>query len=46
MTIDSKDRVIAVDLRTTTRAAGRDVTVRLRASYDDFGQVGPIRTPA
>lgn len=46
VTIDSKDRVIAVDLRTTTRAAGRDVTVRLRASYDGFGQVAPIHPPA
>ena len=45
VTIDPHGRVIAVDLRTTTRAAGHDVTVRLRTAYDGFDRVRPIRKP-
>jgi hypothetical protein len=45
VTVDPQGRVIAVDLRTTTLAAGRDVTVRLRSTYNGFGQVDRIRKP-
>ena len=45
VTIDAHGHVIELDVRSTTRAAGRDVTVRLRTSYSGFGQVRSIRRP-
>jgi hypothetical protein len=45
VTIDPHGRVVAVDLRTTTQVSEREVTVRLRTSYEAFGDVGAIRRP-
>jgi len=45
VTIDPHGRVIAVEVGTTTRAAGHDVTVRLRTAYDGFDKVSRIRKP-
>jgi hypothetical protein len=44
-TIDPQGRVIGIALSTSTRAAGHDVTVRLRTSYDGFDKVSRIRKP-
>jgi len=46
VTIDPHGRVIAVNLRTSTVAAGHDVTVLLRTAYSGFNRVSPIRKPA
>ena len=46
VTIGPGDRVVALNVRTTTRTGGRDVTVQLRTAYSGFGQVRPIRKPA
>ena len=45
VTMDSRGRVIALDVDTVTQAAGRDVKVRLRATYTGFGTVTRIRPP-
>ncbi|HET6816759.1 MAG TPA: hypothetical protein VFH66_05985 [Mycobacteriales bacterium] len=45
VTMDGRRRVLALDVTTKTQAAGRDVTVTLRATYDAFGRVARIRKP-
>ena len=45
VTLDRAGHVTHLSIRTTTRAAGHDVGVRLAASYRGFGKVPRIRRP-